>query len=201
MREEPPAGPGVPGGNAESMPRWSGRPSTVLGGALVLLGAILLLGQLARLDVGHYGWPLFIIAPGVLLLVFALTARGPAGEGMAVLGGIITVTGLILLYQNITGHFETWAYGWALVFPGSIGAGMMLYGGVARRPGNVRLGERLLGAALIVFFLGALFFEGVIGISGYQFDRSTGIILGTVIIGLGVVILIRNLTSTRRDAR
>jgi hypothetical protein len=201
MREEPPAAPGVPERNAESMPGWSGRPSTVLGGALVLLGAILLLGQLARLDVGHYGWPLFIIAPGVLLLFFAVTARGPAGEGMAILGGIITVTGLILLYQNTTGHFETWAYGWALVFPGSIGAGMMLYGWVARRPANVRLGERLLGAALIVFFLGALFFEGVIGISGYQFDRSTGIILGAMIIGLGAVILIRNLTSTRRDAR
>src|SRR5438067_5451028 len=134
------------------------RPSMVLGGVLVLIGAVLLLGQFVQIDVGHYGWPFFLIAPGVAILVVALTARGAVGEGLAILGSIITVSGLILLYQNATDHFESWAYAWALVFPGAVGVGMSLYGWRAGRPGNVRTGTRLAGIGLIVFLVGAAFF-------------------------------------------
>ena len=97
------------------------RQSIVLGGLFVLIGAILLLGQFVRVDIGHYGWPFFIIAPGVVILFVALTARGAVSEGLAILGSIITVTGLILLFQNLTDHYESWAYAWALVFPGATG--------------------------------------------------------------------------------
>jgi nitrate reductase gamma subunit len=176
------------------------RPSVVLGGVLVLIGAILLVGQVVRIDVEHYGWPFFVIAPGVAILFLGLMARGVFGEGVAILGSMITVTGLILLYQNATGHFETWAYGWALI-PASIGAGMQLYGWLAHRPRNVEIGTRILGAGLVVFFLGALFFEGVIGIGGHQFGRSTGVAVGAVIIAMGALLLILNLTSGRRQSR
>src|SRR5260370_6027146 len=111
--------------------RQSRRPSMVLGGLLVLIGAILLLGQFVRIDIGRYGWPFFMIAPGVVILFVALTARGAISEGLAVLGSIITVTGLILLFQDATDHFESWAYAWALVFPRATGVGMILYGLVA----------------------------------------------------------------------
>src|ERR1700720_3193660 len=120
------------------IPRQSRRPSMVMGGALVLIGAVLLLGQFVRIDIGHYGWPFFVIAPGLVILFLALTARGALGEGLAILGSIITVTGLILLYQTASDHFESWAYAWALIFPGAVGVGMILYGLVASRPGNVR---------------------------------------------------------------
>jgi hypothetical protein len=172
----------------------------VLGGLLVLIGAVLLVGQLVRIDVGHYGWPVFVIAPGVVILFLALMARGPLGEGLAILGSMITVTGLILLYQNATGHFESWAYGWALI-PASIGFGMELYGRVAHRPGNVRVGSVLTSAGLIIFFLGALFFEGIVGIGGYQFGRTGGVAVGVLIIALGALLLVLNLTSSRRHPR
>jgi hypothetical protein len=168
---------------------------------LVLAGAILLLAQFVRIDLGHYGWPFFLIVPGVALLVVAVTSRGFLGEGLAILGSIITVTGLILLYQNSTDHFESWAYAWALVFPGAVGLGMILYGVYARRPGNVRAGTRLLGIGLVLFILGAAFFEGVIGIGGYQLGRSAGAIAGALIIGVGALLLILNLTSRRSSAR
>ncbi|TMF57868.1 MAG: hypothetical protein E6I16_12225 [Chloroflexi bacterium] len=177
------------------------RQSTVLGGLLVLIGAILLIGQFVRVDIGHYGWPFFVIAPGVLLIVVALTARGAVSEGLAIAGSIIAVSGLILLYQNSTDHFESWAYAWALVFPGSIGLGMILYGLTAGRPGNVRAGTRLVGIAGVLFLLGAAFFEGVIGIGGYQLDRTAGLAVGALIIVLGALMLILNLTSSRRDSR
>ena len=175
------------------------RQSTIFGGLLVLLGAILLLGQFVHLDLGRYGWPFFIIVPGLALLVAALAGRGVVGEGLAIAGSIVTVTGLILLYQNATDHFESWAYAWALVVPGAVGSGMILYGLAAGRPGNVRAGSRLVGIAVVIFLLGAAFFEGVLGIGGYEFGRSTGVAVGAVIILLGALLLVANLTSGRRN--
>ena len=173
----------------------------VMGGLLVLVGAILLLGQFVRVDIGHYGWPFFLIVPGVAILVVALTARGALGEGLAILGSIITVTGLILLYQNATDHFESWAYAWTLIFPGAVGVGMILYGLVAGRPGNARAGIRLVGISLVLFLLGVAFFEGVIGIGGYQFGRSAGVAVGALIIAVGALLLVLNLTSSLRQPR
>jgi hypothetical protein len=182
-------------------PHPSRRPSVILGGLLVLVGAILLLSQFVQLDIGRYGWPFFVIVPGVVILFGALTARGAVSEGLAILGSIVTVTGLILLFQNATDHFESWAYAWALVFPGSTGLGMILYGLVAGRPGNVRAGIRVGGIGLLIFLLGAAFFEGVIGIGGYTFDRTAGVVLGVIVIGIGGLMLLLNLTSSRRDSR
>ncbi|MEA2668611.1 MAG: hypothetical protein QOJ33_1545 [Chloroflexota bacterium] len=182
-------------------PRQSRRPSMVMGGLLVLVGALLLLGQFVRIDIGHYGWPFFVIAPGLVILFLALTARGALGEGLAILGSIISVTGLILLYQNATDHFESWAYAWALIFPGAVGVGMILYGLVASRPGNIRAGTRLVGIGLVLFLLGVAFFEGIVGIGGYQFGRPGGVAVGALIIAMGASLLILNLTSRRRQSR
>ena len=201
MAERPPANvPGAPGPAISAPPRRGRRQSTVVGGLLVLIGAILLAGQLVRIDVGHYGWPFFVIVPGVVILFVALTARGAISEGLAILGSIVTMTGLILLFQDATNHYESWAYVWALVFPGAIGLGMILYGLTARRPGNLRAGTRLVGIALVLFLLGAAFFEGVIGIGGYQLDRTAGVVLGVIIIAVGALLLVLNLTSSGRRA-
>ena len=193
---QPASGPGGQGPVISQTPR--GRQSMVLGGLFVLIGAILLAGQFVRIDIGHYGWPFFVIAPGIVILFVALTARGAVSEGLAILGSIVTVTGLILLVQDATGHFESWAYAWALVVPGAIGLGMILYGLTARRPGNVRSGTRLVGIALVLFLLGAAFLEGVIGIGGYQLDHTAGVVLGVLIIGVGALLLVLNLTSSGR---
>src|SRR6266851_2226734 len=179
MAEAPPAsGPGGRGPDINQPPRDRRRQSMVLGGLFVLIGAILLAGQFVRVDLGHYGWPFFVIVPG----------------------SVITVSGLILLFQAATDHYESWAYAWALVVPGAIGLGMILYGLTARRPGNVRSGTRLVGIALVLFLLGAAFFEGVIGIGGYQLNHSAGVVLGVLIIALGAVMLVLNLTSRGRSA-
>jgi hypothetical protein len=178
--------------------RWWPRQSTVIGGLLILIGAILLAGNVVRVDLGRYGWPLFVIAPGILLIVVALTASGFVREGLAIAGSIVTVTGLILLYQNATDHFESWAYAWALVFPAAVGAGMIIYGIAAQRPGNVRAGTRLVAIGVVLFLLGAAFFEGVIGLGGYEFTRPSGAVVGGVIILLGAVLLAVNLASRRR---
>jgi len=203
MAEVPSAsGPGGAQGPVISQPsRGPRRPSMVLGGLLVLIGAILLAGQFVRVDIGHYGWPFFVIAPGILILFVALSARGAVSEGLAIFGSIVTVSGLILLVQDATDHYESWAYAWTLIFPGAIGLGMILYGLTARRPGNVRSGMRLVGIALVLFLLGAAFFEGIVGISGYQFDHTAGVVLGALIVALGALMLVLNLTSSGRRSR
>ena len=194
----PPHAPVVRGPAPSGFRREWRRQSTVIGGLLILIGLVLLAGNLVRIDLGHYGWPLFVIAPGVLLIVVALTSRGFVSEGLAIAGSIVTVTGLILLFQNSTGYFQSWAYAWALVFPAAVGLGMIIYGVAAARPGNVRAGTRLVAIGVVLFVLGAAFFEGVIGIGGEQFGRSSGAIAGALIILLGAALLVVNLASRRR---
>ena len=193
----PPNAPVVQRPAPSVVERWRQRPSTTLGGLLILVGVVLLLGQLFHFDVGHYGWPLWIVVPGALLMLLAATSRGFFGEGLAIVGSITTVTGLILLVQNSTDHFDSWAYAWALIFPASIGIGMILYGLTAGRAGNVRAGMRLLAVGVALFLLGAAFFEGVIW-GGIEFGGSSGVAVGVLIIALGVVLVVLNLTSRRR---
>lgn len=178
---------------------WRQRPSTFVGGLLILLGAILLLGQFAHVDLGRYGWPFWIIVPGVLLMVLAATSRGFFGEGLAIAGSITTMTGVVLFVQNLTDHFQSWSYAWALIFPASIGIGMIVYGVTAGRAGNVRAGLRLLAIGVVLFVLGAAFFEGVIW-GGIEFGTSSGVVLGVLIIVIGLVLVLLNVTSRRRSS-
>ncbi|MDQ6883310.1 MAG: hypothetical protein M3077_03575 [Candidatus Dormibacteraeota bacterium] len=175
--------------------------SKILGGVLIVVGAVLLLGRITSIDLGHYGWPLFVIVPGILILLLSSSNRGALGEGLAITGSMLTVIGLILLYQNATGRFESWAYAWALVFPGSAGAGMVLYGRRAGRQGNVRVGLRLGLVAVVLFLVGAVFFELVLGIGGFRLPWS-GVLLPLVVIVAGVALLLRNLRAgAARDSR
>src|SRR5438132_10598172 len=102
----PPSAPVVSGpavsqapGPLTSSPRSGVRQSTMLGGLLVLIGVILLVGEFVHLDLGRYGWPFFIIVPGVALLVLALAARGVIGEGLAVARRIVPSTGRLPVYD------------------------------------------------------------------------------------------------------
>jgi hypothetical protein len=94
--------------------RWRGW-ETALGGLLLLLGIVVLLGQAVDLEVGGVGWPFFVIVPGLGLLGLGLAAAGRVGEVLATVGGVVTMAGLVLLVQNATDAFETWAYAWTLV--------------------------------------------------------------------------------------
>src|SRR6202048_4750917 len=88
--------PAVQGPPISEPPRHRRRQSMVLGGLFVLIGAVLLAGQFVRVDIGHYGWPFFVIAPGILILFVALTARGAVSEGLAIPAGTCPGAGLIL---------------------------------------------------------------------------------------------------------
>ena len=101
-----------------------------------------------------------------------------------------------MFVQNVTNHWESWAYAWALVGPGGSGVGMLLYG---TRSGNAKMardGFWQIVTALAIFAVGFVFFEGVLGISGDRWNLPDWV-LPVVVIGLGVLVLIRAVTGGR----
>jgi hypothetical protein len=100
--------------NDDASRRWPGGEAA-LGGLLVLLGLVVLLGQAVDLEVGQVGWPFFVIVPGLGLLGLGLAVAGRLGEVLAMVGGVVTMAGVVLGVQNATDRFDTWAYAWTLV--------------------------------------------------------------------------------------
>src|SRR5258707_3505816 len=142
------------------MPAAERRGGVILGIILIALGGFFLAERVVGFDLGHYGWPFFVIVPGVLLFAAALaTADVRAGTGLATAGGITTMVGIVLAVQNVTGLWATWAYAWALVGPGGRGVGVFLDGLFRGQPDLVSAGARTIGVALALFAGFGLFFE------------------------------------------
>lgn len=126
--------------------------------AIIGVGLFFLLAQLGIFSFDLMGalWPFFVIVPGLAFLYPALQG-GKDTAPLAIPGAIITGTGAILLYQNITGHWESWAYIWAL-YPVFLGMGLMLMG---RRQGDRKVnatGRGFVRWGLIGFLaMGAIF--------------------------------------------
>lgn len=170
----------------------SGSPgAAVLGGVLIVLGLIFFAGQQLNIDIGEATWPFYVIAPGIALVALGLTQRH--GSGLAIFGSIVTMVGLVLLYQNATDHWESWAYAWALVGPGGSGLGMLLYGTRSGDRKMARDGFWTILVAIGIFAVGLVFFEGVLGISGDRLPLPRWVLPVAVIV-IGVLVLIRGLT-------
>lgn len=163
---------------------------TTIGALLVLVGLAALADQILDLDLVGSGWPLFVIVPGVVLLVAGLTSDDGSAGAAAIAGAIVTTVGLLLLYQNATGHWESWAYAWTLVAPGSIGAVLWARARL-RAGGEPRSGTAAMRVALVLFLVGFGFFEGILGISDLELGRAGEAVLPAVLILLGVLVLAR----------
>ncbi|MBN1428007.1 MAG: hypothetical protein JXB07_06450 [Anaerolineae bacterium] len=168
--------------------------SALLGMILLCLGIVFLLMEVTGFRLAGsfwaFVWPFFVITPGALLLFLGTREGGKMSEAASVIGGIVTMTGLLLFYQNTTGHWESWAYVWALTMPGGIAVGYIVDGVINNRPERKSSGWKLLTISLIMFGVGAVFFEVVLDISG--FFRSSGlgkIALPALLIGLGLLLM------------
>jgi len=138
-----------------------------LGVLLVVLGTLFSVGQAAGFELGRFGWPFFVIVPGLVVFGVGLAASDPPGGRITLVGAAVTMVGLILLYQNAADHFESWAYAWALVFPTSTGLGRMAYGSLRGSKEMVATGGRMAAIGAALFVVGGFFFEFAIGIGGY----------------------------------
>jgi hypothetical protein len=177
--------------------RWIGW-ETALGGLLVLLGIVVILRQALDLDLGRIGWPFFVIVPGLALLGVGLATPGRLGEVLAMVGGLVTMAGLVLLVQNAADRFETWAYAWTLVFLVGPGIGRWLVGVVRGRGDLAAGGGRLIAAGLVAFVVLAVFFEVVVGIGGRPVGSAGRYGLAVLLIVAGLALLGRRLLLARR---
>ena len=169
--------------------------SQVLGIGLIVLGLLFLLDQYFHFDLAGYVWPFIFIVPGVLLFAYSLNLTSPEGEGVAVAGSIVTMLGVVLLVQNLTGLWATWAYAWALVAPTGGGVGFALYGMIKKRPNLISAGKALIKVGLTLFLCFGIFFELILGISGLGLNRVGFPLL---LIALGLWIVYRQVVRTRR---
>ena len=176
--------------------RWPGGDA-VVGGLLVLLGVLVLAGQALDLQVGEVGWPVFVIVPGLGLLGLGLTGSGRPGGVLAMAGGLVTAVGLVLLVQNITDRFETWAYAWTLLVVGA-GIGRWLVGITRVRRDLAASGGWLIATGLAAFLAFAVLFEAVIGIGGRSPSGPSRYTLAVLLILAGLVLLGRRLLTARR---
>lgn len=170
---------------------------SMIGVGLIIVGLLLAFAQFSNFSLGGNLWPLFIIVPGIVMLISA--PAGDAGKWVAAAGATVLTTGLILAYQNIFNHFESWAYAWTLLAPGASGAGWVIHG---LRYGDTELvsaGRKQINVSAAMFLAGVIFFELILNISGRGIDGllSGSYALPVIIVGLGVAMLAYQRFSNR----
>lgn len=166
--------------------------NTLMGVGLISCGLLFFLGQVFSFSVWGVVWPMFFLVPGLAMLFFAVNGPDEAGW-LALPGANLAGTGVIFLYQSVTGHWESWAYVWTLygVFTG---VGLMH----AARRNNIHelypIGNLVaMGSGIACLFMGA-FFELLIFEGGLR-----RIALAVLMIGLGVWMMSRDREQNSSD--
>jgi hypothetical protein len=173
----------------------AGSSSLAVGIVFVVVGVFFLLIRLLEIDLSSYGWPLYVIIPGLTLLIVGFISLG---SGALIPGGIVTVTGLVLAYQSVTNDWASWAYAWALVAPGGVGLGIFLQGLRIRSSALTHQGRTLMFWAVLIFLIGFVFFESVLNISGHDYGKLGQAALPALLIVIGVTLLVRNFQRQRK---
>ncbi len=200
-KEPAPPAPPPPAPFVNAMPQEyprqrRGASSTAIGIVLVVIGIFALVIVLSGVDLTESGWPLFIIIPGLTLVVIGFVSLG----GVATIpGGILTMLGIVLAYSNSTGDWPIWAYGWSLVIPFGLGLGIYLQALRDRDEPAVRTGRTLLFVGLMIFLIGFVLFESILGISGRDYFGPVGkAALPVLLILVGVILLVRSMQRSRQ---
>src|SRR5260370_30227364 len=139
--------------------------SIAFGVVLVVLGLFALLIQFTGFDAGE-SWPLFVLIPGLPLLVVGYVSLG---TGALIPGAILTVIVLILPYQTSTGDWPSWAFAWPLVAPAGAGLGLFLQGVRNHDSHLLRQGRVLMFVAAIIFMIGFVIFATIFRISDMDY--------------------------------
>lgn len=161
--------------------------SLVGGSLLIIFGILALFGKIFQnFDFWGTFWPFFVIGVGALFFV-GMFAGGRSVSGLAIPGSIITTIGLMLFYQNITDHWESWSYGWTVILM-SVGVGIFIMGIWGQNATQRAAGLRVLRIGLIMFVIFGAFFE-LIFTSGMPFGlRSIVFPVALILLGLYLVL-------------
>lgn len=156
----------------------------IVGGVLIVLGALFLAFNVLRIDFGKI-WPIifFIIAAGFYLPVLLMTNERQNLSGLLIPGTILAGLGVIFFYNTLTNDWGSWAYIWTLI-PASVGLGLI----VAARVGH--WGNEVMTVGFWMFVISA----GLCFILAAFFGGGNAGALGAILlIGLGAWLLIRSM--------
>jgi hypothetical protein len=158
----------------------------LVGGSILIgLGLLFLLGQFFNFVAWQYLWPFIVIGIGGLFFV-GMLAGGKSTAGLAIPGSIISVVGLMLLYQTISGHWATWSYAWTVIIM-AVGLGIMIMGFWSGDTHQRQAGMRVAWIGFVLFVIFGAFFEIVL--SGFGGGlRQVVFPVALILIGLYLVI-------------
>ena len=154
----------------------------LIGGAiLIAFGLLSLAGQVFRnLDWGFF-WPFSVIGFGVLFFV-AMFTGGKQTAGFAIPASIISGIGLVMLFQNITHHWESMSYFWTLIIT-FVGVGIYIMGWYGGDENQKRSGLRVLKIGVIMFVIFGAFFEMI-------FSSFSNILFPILLVMLGAYLVV-----------
>lgn len=154
----------------------------LVGGALLI--GFGLLSLVSRVFTGlNWGWvwPFFVIGFGALFFV-AMFASGKSAAALAIPGSIIGGIGLVLLFQNITQHWESMSYFWTLIIL-FVGLGIYIMGRYGDDENQRRSGAKLMRVGFILFVIFGAFFEMI-------FSSFNNLIFPILLILLGAYLVL-----------
>lgn len=131
----------------------------IIGGALlIILGVLLIFDDFFRgINVMGIFWPLFLIGIGLLFFTMMLSG-GKSSAVLAIPGSIFACLGMMMFIQNLTDHWESWAYGWTVIIF-SVGLGIYIKGVYGEQERSRQSGYFLMRLGAILFIIFGLFFE------------------------------------------
>jgi hypothetical protein len=153
----------------------------LVGGTLLIaFGLLSLASEVFRGFNWSFLWPFIIIAVGALFFV-AMFAGGKQTAGFAIPGTIVSGVGLVLLFQNITHHWESMSYFWTLIIL-FVGLGIYIMGAYTNDLGQKKSGAGVMKVGLILFIIFGSFFEMVFSSFGNLVFPVLLILLGAYLV-------------------
>lgn len=153
----------------------------VAGIILIVFGLLALAGQFFRLVNWGFIWPFIVIGFGVLFFL-AMFMGGRSAAAFAIPGSIIGGIGLILLFQNITRHWESMSYFWALIVM-FVGVGIYIMGWYGGDANQRQAGGRVMKVGFILFIIFGIFFEML-------FHSFNSLVFPVLLIILGIYLIL-----------
>ncbi len=154
----------------------------IAGTLLILFGLMALAGQFFRMVDWGFLWPFAIIGFGALFFV-SMFAGGKGAAAFAIPGSIISGIGLILLFQNLTQHWESMSYFWTIIIL-FVGVGIYIMGWYGGDENQKQSGFRVMKVGFILFIIFGAFFEMI-------FSSFSNIIFPVLLILLGAYLVVR----------
>jgi len=159
----------------------------IAGSILIVFGLLALLSNLfSNFNFWSYLWPVIIIAFGGLFFV-GMFAGGKSVSGLAIPGSILSGLGLMMLLQNLSHHWESWAYGWTIILI-SVGLGVFIMGAYTGNDYRRRAGIRVMKVGAVLFIVFGGFFELLF--SSFRLNGLAQYIFPALLILLGLYLVV-----------